>query len=593
MASAANYLDQIMIFAIFAVSLNLLLGYAGQVSVAHAAFGAIGGYTVGYLAIHAGWNPILAIPVGFGLALLTGIVLALPARSLSVEFLILLTLAVSSVLLGVITTFGQLGGTYGLIGIPSAQIGGARLSTPTAWFLPLLLIMALSYAICWRFGESAYGRVLRGIREDGDATQSLGKNVSRAKVTVFGVSCGLAGLAGGCLAAFNLIAAPSQYGFDVSLSIFAMVIFGGMGNLLGSVIGAAVVVLTKPLLEWSVHIAPETAGLWRLAIYGAVLVVLMRLRPRGVLPEGRRVRDLFRRQPASSAGPSDAIPSAIARTAEAWEREAERVFTGGEQDQREKRRIREPVVLEVRGLSKSFGGIVAARNLDMDLHRGTITALVGPNGAGKTTVFNLLTGFIAPDSGSVRLNGEQLVGLRPDIVAGRGLVRSWQDVRIIPRLTSLENVMLGVQDQAGENLSPLFLHPAKVALHERRTREKALHALEFVGMTEFASMPAGGLSFGQSKLVALARVLATDAPVLLLDEPTSGIDTQWVDAMLELVERIRDEGRTVCIVEHNLHVVGRLADHTYFMQLGSITDEGTLDELTRSERLSEAYFGTV
>jgi len=591
---ASNYIDQILIFSIFALSLNLLLGYMGQVSVAHASFGAVGGYAAGYFALSHGWNVLLGALVGALIAGVVGAAVALPALRLSVEYLILLTLGVSSVLLGLFTTFAQLGGTYGLIGIPPASIFGHQLLQTTDWLVPLAVILAVVFLICHRIGESPYGRVLKGIRDDDKATLSLGKNVVLYKVVVFGITCGLAGLAGGLLAGFNSLATPSQFGFDVSLSIFAMVIFGGTGNLTGSILGAATVVLTKPLLEWAVSLAPETAALWRLTLYGLLLAVLMRLRPQGLLPEGLNVLKPATWRPSRSTNGSDEIvPTAVAAAAQEWETRLEVGESIAQEKQRERNWSDAPVVLEVTNLSKRFGSIVATEELSMVLRKGTITALVGPNGAGKTTVFNLLTGFIAPDQGSVKLNGEELVGMKPNRVANAGMVRSWQDVRVIPRLSSLQNVMLGVQDQTGEHLGPLFGNIPGVRKCEQTVREAAMEWLEFVGMADFANSPAGALSFGQSKLVALARVLATNADVLLLDEPCSGIDTQWVDAMLSLIEKVREQGRTVCIVEHNLHVVDRLADHTYFMELGRITDQGTFQELTNSPRLAEAYFGTV
>jgi branched-chain amino acid transport system permease protein len=174
-----------------------------------------------------------------------------------------------------------------------------------------------------------------------------------------------------------------------------------------------------------------------------------------------------------------------------------------------------------------------------------------------------------------------------------GLVRSFQDVRLMQRLTCLQNVMLAVQGQSGENLSKLLFGGRAARRSEVETRAQAMDWLGFVGMAEFADIPAGALSYGQSKLLSLSRALATEADVLLLDEPASGIDTKWVDTVLDLVEAVREQGRTVCIVEHNLHVVSRLADHTYFMELGRITAEGTIDELSNSPRLAEAYFGTA
>ena len=589
---AANYIDQILIFSIFALSLNLLLGYAGQVSVAHASFGAIGGYGAGYLSITHGWNLFVGAAIGALLAGVIGAAVALPALRLSVEYLILLTLGVSSVLLGLFTTFPQLGGTYGLIGIPPASIFGFDLLTTTDWLIPLVVILLVIYGLCHRLGEAAYGRVLKGIRDDPEATQSLGKNVVWFKVAIFGITCAMAGLAGALLAGFNSLATPSQFGFDVSLTILAMVIFGGTGNLVGSILGAATVILTKPLLEWAVSLSPEIASLWRLTLYGLLLVVLMRLRPQGLLPEGVTLwRPATWRAGAAPVQPTDVTPAHVVEEAEDWE--TGRTESDAEVAAREAGWTDQPVVLEVQGLSKKFGSIVAAEDLSMVLRKGTITALVGPNGAGKTTVFNLLTGFITPDSGSVKLNGVELVGTTPNRVANAGMVRSWQDVRVIPRMNSLQNVMLGVQEQTGERLGPLFLAPGAVRRREDEVREEAMEWLRFVGMDAFANETAGALSFGQSKLVALARVLATNADVLLLDEPASGIDRQWVDAMLGLIEKVREQGRTVCIVEHNLMVVDRLADHTYFMELGRITDEGTFTELTSSPRLAEAYFGTA
>jgi branched-chain amino acid transport system permease protein len=171
-------------------------------------------------------------------------------------------------------------------------------------------------------------------------------------------------------------------------------------------------------------------------------------------------------------------------------------------------------------------------------------------------------------------------------------VRSYQDVRLFHRLSCLQNVMMAVQGQAGENFATLAFAHRRVVAVEEETRSKAKDWLGFVGMAEFADVAAGALSYGQTKLVSLARVLATEAEVLLLDEPASGVDTRWVDTILDLIEIVREQGRTVCVVEHNLHVVGRLADHTYFMELGEITAEGTIAELTSTPRLAEVYFGT-
>lgn len=598
------YLAQALVFVIFALSLNLLLGYAGQVSVAHAAFGAIGGYTVGYLVLTKGWNFIPAVLLGVVFAGIAGLLVSLPAMKLSPEYLILLTLAVSSVILGTFTTFPELGGTYGIINLPKVVLLGWTLTRPIDWLIPALVSVAIVWILCWRIGESPYGRVLKGIREDERAVQSLGKSVFKAKVVVFGITSAMAGLAGALLTGFLQAATPGLYGFSISLTIFAMVIVGGMGNLLGSVIGALLLSALEPVLRRVIGLNQEQAFFVVLIVYGLLLVLFIALRPRGILPEGtspvrwlkgQRGTDIQRLEMLRTEGWTPSVNSDVQQLVE-----AEREYLGGEatvasapNGDRAGAWESAPVVLEVSGLSKRFGGIIAADDLTFTLRQGVIVALVGPNGAGKTTVFNLLTGFIPPDHGSVVLRGQQLVNQNPDAIARQGVVRSFQDVRLFQRLTCRQNVAMGVQGQVGERVTPLLVRPGASAASERATMAKVDEWLEFVGMHEFADVPAGALSYGQSKLVSLARVLASEAEVILLDEPASGIDAIWLDTMLGLVESLRSRGRTICIVEHNLHVVGRLADHVYFMELGRITAEGTIDELTGSERLAEAYFGTT
>lgn len=602
-----SYLNDILIFVIFATSLNLLLGYAGQVSVAHAAFGAVGGYSLAYMFLHHNTPLWLGLIIGILASGVIGVVVGLPALRLTTEWLILLTLAVQTIIITLATTSSSFGGTYGLQNVQGFSIFGHKLLNPTD-FLPLFAVLAvIVVVIVWRMGESPYGRVLRGIREDEVACRALGKNVFAYKLTVFGVTSAMAGLAGALLVTQNTLASPSLFGFDQSTAIIAMVILGGTGNLLGSIVGAAVLVLLTPLFENVFNFSPDRASLWRLIAYGIVLVLVVMLRPQGLLPEGvslwRGARRLGGYLPGLRRATDARGPAPSTRVAEAGSQ-----IGAGDVDAHALTELGHhgplpeyhrahgqagEVVLSVTGLSKHFGGITAAADLNMQLSRGTITALVGPNGAGKTTVFNLLTGTIRPDSGVIVLNGKDISKLRSDQVAKLGMSRSFQDVRLFPRLSAVDNVMLARQGQPGERIGALFLRPALTAAAERVSREQAMRWLAFVGMDAVAAYPAGALAFGQQKLVALARILATDAEVVLLDEPASGIDQQWVEVMLELIQELRAQGRTICIVEHNLHVVGRLADHTYFMELGRITAQGSFVELTRERRLAEAYFGTA
>jgi branched-chain amino acid transport system permease protein len=249
-------------------------------------------------------------------------------------------------------------------------------------------------------------------------------------------------------------------------------------------------------------------------------------------------------------------------------------------------------LLEIDKLTMRFGGLTAISGLNVRVEKGAIVSIIGPNGAGKTTVFNLLTRVIPPDAGVVTLSDQLVTDWTPNRIATSGMSRSYQDVRIFARMSVLENVLIAIPHQPGERLLNLFLRPFAVRKFERNARQTAMEHLRFVGLAEHADAEAGSLPFGDQKLLALARLLATEAEVLLLDEPASGIDIDGVERMLQLIEQLRDRGKCVCIVEHNLHVVERLADRVYFMEAGRITAEGTMTELMSQERLSEVYFGS-
>jgi branched-chain amino acid transport system permease protein len=594
-----DILNLVLIFSIFTISLNLLLGYAGQVSVAHAAFGAIGGYTAAYLQMNYGLGFWPGLAIGTFGAGIVGLIMSLPALRLRPEYLVLLTIAVSAIVLAIVGAVSELGGAYGIIATMPADLwplSGGALLFPNQWVLPLLGFAAFTYLVCHRMGESAWGRVLRGIRDDEVATRALGHDVYTIEVIVFGVTSALAGMAGVLLFYYNQIVSPSVYGLDVSLKIFAMTIFGGLGNFAGSVLGAGIVQLLQPVLENVIKLDPGNAFLIQLIIYGLGLAILVRVRPQGLMPEGASLSGWLARRPANATTSSEAP---------ATKNELPPILPHASSPAAVEAKSDAPAILEVRDLSKSFGGIHACRNLSIDLKQGKVAALVGPNGAGKTTVFNLLTGALRADTGSVRFRGDDVRGLSPDKIARKGMVRSFQDVRLFTRMSALENVMLGVRSSSddwwrwpshtrgGENLADLFLFPRVTAQAERETRERAMECLRLVGLSDVAHSPAGALSFGQQKLVSFARLMGTAADVLLLDEPASGIDSRWVDSILALVAHLRDSGKTICIVEHSLHVVEQLADTVFFMELGSITAKGTISELTSDARLAEVYFGSV
>jgi branched-chain amino acid transport system ATP-binding protein/branched-chain amino acid transport system permease protein len=564
-----HVLNMIGLFAILGLSLNLLLGYAGMASMAHAAFFGVGAYATALTARDLGLPfPLTMVAAVVVTALLAGVV-TFPALRVRGEYLILLTLAFQMVVYGLMLSWVDLtAGRTGISAIPRPRLLGFTLVTP-AQFLPLIAFCTVGvFAVAYRIGESPLGRVLKAVRDDEVAALAIGKSVLRYKVLVFSVSGGLAAVAATLFAHYQAFINPFSFNLDRSIFLVALVVLGGTANLVGTLVGAAVFVGLPELLRF-LQARQDVVDAIRNLVFGLLLMLFMRFRPEGFVPEGAG------RAPAPRAG----VPSGA---------------TGLTRDALAPAEAPGPApgpALSARGLRKSFGGIKAADDLGLVLPRGKITALVGPNGAGKTTVFNLLTGFLEPDAGTVALGDTVVTGRAPWRTVRLGLARSFQDVRLFERMTVLDNVLAAIPGQPGERLGPLFFTPRRAAAAENRNRERAMGYLAFVGLADKAGEVASSLAFGEQKLVALARLMATEAAVLLLDEPASGVDPQWVQRILDLIRRLAASGKTVCIVEHNLEVVTALADHAYFMEAGRIIAAGRPEQLMADPHLGEIYFG--
>jgi ABC-type branched-subunit amino acid transport system ATPase component/ABC-type branched-subunit amino acid transport system permease subunit len=656
-----------LIYVILGVSLNLLLGFAGEVSLAHAIFYGIGGYTAGLLTLPVleggataargvtsgqGWPLFPALLVAIVVAFVFAFAISLPAvLRVSGEYLILLTLAFQSVVNQLMSSLTELtGGPYGLTPIPPPTLFGTPLVEPPKFFLLLLAVTVVVVLVCWGLGESPFGRRLKGIREDELVVRALGKATAVPKMTVFGISAAIAGMAGGLAASYYQFIAPGNYNLDLSIFVVAIVVLGGAGNFTGTVIGAVLLGALDPILS---ELVGDDAIPWQGVIYGLALVTIMRYRPEGIVPEGKGIGPLVRRlrgaaiRPAAApafAGKAEAIakhgslslqsapssPPASLRAGEQGKGGDGGVGVGAAREERGARsepsesaavevtdihdrdvgptaadgdpehavparshgRDGEKAIVQTEGLVKRFGGITAVDGVDLVLREGHITALIGGNGAGKTTVFNLITGIIRPDGGRVALRGIDITGQQPHRIAQQGMVRSFQDTRVFRRMSALDNVAVAVPGQAGENPANLLARPLRSRKAERQTLKKATSALSFVNLEDRRHELVANLSFGDQKLVAIARLLATEAEVLLLDEPTSGVDPSAVENVIDVILRMQEIGRTVCLVEHSVHFVERLADRAFFMDQGRVIASGTMAELRSQERLTEIYFGT-
>lgn len=248
-------------------------------------------------------------------------------------------------------------------------------------------------------------------------------------------------------------------------------------------------------------------------------------------------------------------------------------------------------VLEVRGLNKSFDGIVVARGIDLTLQGGKVVGLIGPNGAGKTSLFNLISGVVKPDSGTVILGGMPLDRLRFHERIRRGLSRTWQHVRLFPSLPVLDNLLVGTHDYPGESLVNILFGRGRLKQHDKVARDKAANILGRMGLSQVAGALVSDLPYGQQKLVGVARALMGDAKCLLLDEPMAGVEGQSYAAMQRVVREAADRGVAVCVVEHNVGFIRDLCDEGVFMFSGAIMARGSVAELIRDPQLTELYFG--
>ena len=591
MSYYAQIAINILILLSLGVSLNLLLGYAGRVSMAQSSLFGIGAFTAARCALPSltddysanvsgvgyglGWPWWAATIAAIVVTFLAALIISLPAvRLVKGEYLILLTLAFQLGGQQLMTVWDTVtGGPFGVAGIPPIKIGGLSFSTlkpdSTVRFAVLMLIVAIVIIlITWGLGESPFGRLLKTLREQESVLPSVGKSPVRPELLTFGITAGIAGGVGALFAFSQGAMTPVNFGLDLSILIVSVVVLGGVGNLWGTIVGAILLGALDPILS---NFVGAAAIPWRAVIYGGALVLMMLIRPQGLIPEG-----FGRRRGKRGATEEISLDEAMVRLS--------RVTVA--------RATEGSAALEVTGLKKSFGGLVAVGGASFTIPEGKITALIGPNGAGKTTIFNMITGTMKPDEGTVVLHGEDITNLSVVEVARKGIARSFQDVRICEQMTVLDNVAVAVPGQPGEGITSLILRPLRTRKVERAVRQRALECLALFGIADKANEVVGELSYGDQKLVAIARLLATDADVLLLDEPTSGVDPANVEGVMQGVMRLRDLGRTVCLVEHSVHFVQRLADRAVFLDQGIVLAEGTVDELISQKELSDLYFGS-
>ncbi len=551
------------VFMIVAVGMNILVGMTGLVSLGHAGLFAIGAYTSAMLSTRAELSFWLSALAAIVLTGVVGAVLALAALRARGIYLAMVTIAFGIIVEQLALDQDEFtGGFMGISSIPYPSIGDFTLSSPYR----LYLIACLAGVSLWLAGNlrrSRWGRALVAVRESWVAAESLGVSRYRMETMAFALSAALTGLGGALFASHNAFIAPGIFGFDLSILMLLFVILGGLGTVWGPAVGTVVLLVLPELIAGFTQI--------RLVIYGAVMLACLYFMPQGIAGFFEaRIEERKRRQRRLPDADVEALQASIAA----------RQPTGGA----------EPLV-EIAGISKVFGGLVALDSLNMEIRPGTIHSLIGPNGAGKTTLVNVLSGFYRPDGGQIRFAGRRVSGWSAHRMAARGVARTFQATRLFPQLSVVENVMVGLHAHLDHGLAPALVSTPAMRAEERRAEARALAALAFVGFPGDPLETAANLAFGHKRLVEIARALATHPVLLLLDEPAAGLTSVEIAALDGLITRIRDMGVTVLLIEHHMDLVMEISQRVSVLDYGRMIAEGRPEEVRVNPQVVEAYLG--
>lgn len=596
-ASYGIYVASIVLINILiATSYNFLIGYTQQFSLGHVALYAIGAYGTAISIVHLNLPFLLAIPLGAILAGLCGMLVALPALRLRVFYLAIATLALTMLVHWSLMHGGNLtGGGSGLrVGRPDLSIGAW--STDQTLYYLILVVVGLVIYFSFRVVGSQVGRKMLCIGEREQIAGALGIDVSRTKIIVFGISGVLVGLAGGLSVMLLGFADPETF-FIINVILFFMfVIVGGRAYILGSIVGAA-------FLTWLWEYLRVLQGLHEIGL-GLTLLFFLMFLPAGLVGLVAKHFPAWRESRHAS---SQAIGAIALGTSEVLERARARhleLATGntgvlhssqstdfsGEAKGDDSRGM----AVELIGVTKRFEGITAVNSVSLEFTKARIHGVIGPNGSGKSTLINLISGVEKADAGEIRLFGNDVTRLGPAAIAKRGLVRSFQDTKLVPSLTVLENVMLGSDKWRTAGGLSAALGRNRFLVEERRAIEEARWALDFVSMAEFEQRRGNELSGGQMRLVEIARAVVSQSPIVLLDEPAAGLSLNRIDTLLELIVRMKTElGVTVILVEHVLNLVFQASDDVTVMAAGEVIFRGTPGQAKEDDHVRRAYLGNA
>ncbi|MBD5605795.1 MAG: branched-chain amino acid ABC transporter ATP-binding protein/permease [Candidatus Eremiobacteraeota bacterium] len=558
--------------AVAAIGLSILLGNVASISIGQAGFFGIGAYAFAYLETAVTWPAVLplwatfviATVAGTALATAFGLVLGLIALRFRGHYLAMATLAFGLVVVGVVRITPALGGASGISNIAFAQFGSLSISGVAAYWYAWAMV-ALVASLTYNLLRGRTGRAFEAVRNDELAAEAVGVPTRRVKIAAFAYAGALAGFAGTFYAAFLGLIEPNAVGVDFSIDLLLMVVVGGAGGVSGAILGAVIIGIT--------NVYGHDLENWRPIIYGAAVVVIAIRFPRGLV--GTFARSRRRATPVVEAVPEvdvrDASPVAPPATPSPRERVA---------------------WLSVESLAKRFGGIVAVNDVSFALESGTLTSLIGPNGAGKTTLFNTICGVTRPSAGRVTIAGRDVTGWQAHRIAALGVGRSFQNARLFADMTVLENVLAGAYLRETATFASDLLALPLSRRSGRIAADRARSVLSSLDLERIANVRARDLAFGDRRRVELARSVAAEPGLLLLDEPAAGLNASERARLRDDLLRLRSDGLTLLLVEHDMRLVMAISDRVMVLEFGAMIADGRPAAVRDDPRVVAAYLGT-